>query len=540
MVSYVAQEPLLPNVLPRKITVYLAAPPGDSIRTAREHFTEYIKPILVAGGVDWDVVEGRREGEVRAGLAERVRRLRRRKGEKTVSDGASQCDEKSKEVDREDTREKYEAIRARMGLQEQTEVGGDIVIGRHTWKEYVRGLHEGWLGPVDLPKEDVEPANDSPAQSTYNPPGIPTKLNAKLKQGQHHDDVPATPDSEVLLSPKSDPLTNKNPGEKELDPSTQEFSADSATSTGSPQSSELSDDSENEVEKKAESPPKPLVSLPHNHPDEYPASTLPASFPAASYSSLPAASTSSTMNTPSSPPSASSALSSRFQPLHRSSQSQHPAPLPRHLPPSNPLPHRHILGFFNTPIRIYRFLTRRYTADEIGRQTAAVVLGLHRPYKHYEADSSDGDAGITSDGIPPAIGASGTALSDAAGGDDARHVHDWEQPGLLENEEAEWHKSVRKAAAARREASASSDKQSPTSRAEDGFAEANQRGAKQKREDERVWLDPMVVDERIGSAMRRFELSSWDEDRAERIGKGASGVPGRPVGEDDRNERKDE
>ncbi|KAJ3560673.1 hypothetical protein NPX13_g9222 [Xylaria arbuscula] len=28
---------------------------------------------------------------------------------------------------------------------------GDIVIGRHTWKEYVRGLHEGWLGPLTAP-----------------------------------------------------------------------------------------------------------------------------------------------------------------------------------------------------------------------------------------------------------------------------------------------------------------------------------------------------------------------------------------------------
>jgi hypothetical protein len=26
---------------------------------------------------------------------------------------------------------------------------GDLVIGRHTWKEYIRGLHEGWLGPLD-------------------------------------------------------------------------------------------------------------------------------------------------------------------------------------------------------------------------------------------------------------------------------------------------------------------------------------------------------------------------------------------------------
>lgn len=59
-----------------------SAPPGDGLRAAREHFHEYVKPILVAGAVDWEVIEGRKEGDVRAGLAAKIRRLRRRNGEK--------------------------------------------------------------------------------------------------------------------------------------------------------------------------------------------------------------------------------------------------------------------------------------------------------------------------------------------------------------------------------------------------------------------------------------------------------------------------
>ena len=81
MVSYLAREPLPTTQLPRKFTVFLCAPPGDGLRSAREYFQEYIKPVLVAAAVDWDVVEGRREGEVRAGLAARVRALRRKHGE---------------------------------------------------------------------------------------------------------------------------------------------------------------------------------------------------------------------------------------------------------------------------------------------------------------------------------------------------------------------------------------------------------------------------------------------------------------------------
>ncbi|TGJ76432.1 hypothetical protein E0Z10_g10875, partial [Xylaria hypoxylon] len=42
-------------------------------------------------------------------------------------------------------------VRRRNRTPEYTGMRGDIVIGRHTWKEYVRGLHEGWLGPLTAP-----------------------------------------------------------------------------------------------------------------------------------------------------------------------------------------------------------------------------------------------------------------------------------------------------------------------------------------------------------------------------------------------------
>jgi import inner membrane translocase subunit TIM54 len=50
--------------------------------------------------------------------------------------------------------------------------------------------------------------------------------------------------------------------------------------------------------------------------------------------------------------------------------------------PASPIPNYtftyvsslHILGFRHTPLRIYRFLTRRYVAEEIGKQVAACIL----------------------------------------------------------------------------------------------------------------------------------------------------------------------
>ncbi|KAF2651894.1 hypothetical protein K491DRAFT_636560 [Lophiostoma macrostomum CBS 122681] len=164
VVDHIAVEPLDAQQLPRKLTVYLSAPPGDGLVPARDHFSEFVKPILVAAAVDWDAVEGRREGDVRAGLAERIRRLRMKNGEQS---------REPLEVDEAMVRDD---VRSRNGIREWDGIPGDIVIGRHTWKEYVRGLHEGWLGPMDPPPpppidELIIPAVAAvPAPSDSSPP----------------------------------------------------------------------------------------------------------------------------------------------------------------------------------------------------------------------------------------------------------------------------------------------------------------------------------------------------------------------------------
>lgn len=365
-------------MLPRRVTVFLAAPPGDGLYPAREQFKEYVKPVLVAGGVDWDVIEGRREGEVRRGLAERVRRLRRKEG------GG------------------MEELRARIGVKGFDGVGGDLVVGRNAWKEYVRGLHEGWLGPLEAPPDDGGGEN--------------AKRETPVKHEQQHrrqreDDVPATPDPELLTTPQADPLTEKGANDPPDDASPQ-------VTAPPPQE-----------EKKEEQPrlPKPLVPPAHNTPASYPSSALPPT-------------------------------------------------IPEQFHPSQPIPFPHILGFLNFPTRIYRFLTRRYLADEIGRQTAAIVLANHRPYERPDAPADESGAG------PPSS------------------ESEWEQQRLLAGEEAEWHKTA--------------------------FRKEGDDPAR-----EREWSDGMVVDRRLGRRMRRFELSREDEERAWRIGSGAAGIPGRSEGD---------
>lgn len=374
LVSHIAQHPLPVNQMPRKLTIFLSAPPGDGIRPSREYFKEYIKPVLVAAAMDYDVIEGRKEGDVRYGTAEQIRRLRRKKGEQTEKPDQGEIDPE----------QLLENIREQLKIRPEPVIRGDLVIGRHTWKEYLRGLHEGWLGPLDEPqsrKEPTPPSDDaSPSTSTDLPP------------------------DDASISANPDP-PSESPAENTIPPK--------------------------EAETKPPSPPYAYIS------------------------------TSAYSNSPASP--------------H----------LPINLEPSAPIPHRHILGFFNTPIRIYRFLTQRHLADSVGRDTAALVLGLHRPY-HQDASfasSSTGeiDASPVTTSPPEKDGTTSPAAT-------VQTAQTWEQQTLLQEEEGDWHKSARKP---------------------------------RKDDVERVWLDDVVMDPRIGQRMRRFELPPEEEERAKRIGQGS-------------------
>lgn len=366
LVAHLAEEPLRASMMPRKITIFLAAPPGDSIRAAREHFHEYVKPILVAGALDWDVIEGRKEGEVRAGLAEKIRRLRKRNGEKPQM-------ENSEENPEDESKEQllYE-LRQKTGISEWNGVQGDLVLGRHTWKEYIRGLHEGWLGPL-YPAE--------PPQSTAE-----------------EFQLSGTPTPEVI------------PG-------------DTATSDAASESPPLIDPPA--PDPPAAKPPKTSPTPPYITPSHYP--------------------------------------SCGISPLIDSSMN-----------PSLPLPLPHLLGFLNTPTRLYRFLTRRQMAESTGRSVAALVIASQfRPY----AQSAEFASAVDPDDASPTAGNSPEVESVAL----SRET--WEQEAVLKQQEKEWHKSAWK---------------------------ANEEGDHR----ERVWQEPMVIDSRIGQRMSQFELASGEEEKA--------------------------
>lgn len=417
LVAHIAKEPLPLEQNRRRLTIFLSAPPGDGLRPARDYFKEYIKPILVSAALDYEVIEGRKEGEVRAGLADKIRNYRRQAGERSHS-----AQEPSKESAIAETRE-------RMGIKDEPGPRGDIVIGRHTWKEYIRGLHEGWLGPLD-PAPPPPPPTSQPDSAETVP--ILTKSTADAKQP-----TVESVDSVAEVLPDVHAVATQN-GSSSSEPRT-------------PGSSNPQDENKEAENKESEESKKPKGPTPaYISPTEYSAQQLPPTIPAT------------------------------FE-------------------ASSPIQFPHLLGFLNTPVRIYRFLTKRHLADAVGQEVAAAVLAsASRPYE---------------ESIRPAEGLVYEASTESS---NTPSQISYEQQTILEHEEQEWHKSVRKEAADRK-LQAYNDNPSIVS---------DDAAAKKLFDEEREWIDELVIDPRIASRMHRYILSPEQEARANRIASGQEWILG--------------
>ena len=169
---------------PRKITVFIAPPPSDYLETSLKFWKRYIKPVLYYSGLDYDIVEEHRQGVIRTEVANRIRDVRKRlieqKTAKTENDSKTK-DFHSDDVvasDSDNGKEFKKSFDYRniMGIffknsssqkvitedsmvSDPTLSGGVICLGRGAYIEYINGLHEGLLGPLDPPKEEVQLAN---------------------------------------------------------------------------------------------------------------------------------------------------------------------------------------------------------------------------------------------------------------------------------------------------------------------------------------------------------------------------------------------
>jgi import inner membrane translocase subunit TIM54 len=291
-VAFMATQRMNPLEMPRKVTVYIAPPPGDYLDLTMSHFRQYIKPILVAAAIDYEVMSETRQGDIRSQVAEQIRNKRR------ASLGVPTTEDEKDEFDN--------VIRSRLQVDKQ---GGVICVGRGAYKEYMNGIHEGWLGPLEPPVEDAEPAT-----TESHPASVEDTQVATTSEGDSSSAEATVQNLDTAVN-KDEEFPDR---EKDLKDVHGELKTDDK------------EKNEEEDDKKKKKPvPKAYIRT-----SDYERTEIPMEFESLA----------------------------QFEPIA-------------------PISHPHLLGFLNTPTRIYRFFTRRHLADQMGAATAAVVFGATRPFE---------------------------------------------------------------------------------------------------------------------------------------------------------------
>ncbi|KAG8903474.1 mitochondrial import inner membrane translocase subunit tim54 [Tulasnella sp. 403] len=138
-VKHLADEPLPTWEKARKVKVYACKWPGDEqYDRSLIWFKKYIKPILVAAAVDYEFKNGNQHGSLMRAIADEIRDRRR------VDMG----------IDEVPPAMPLPGPPRKQSERERELDGGIIVIGRHTFKEYMEGLRRGWTGSLE--KKDPE------------------------------------------------------------------------------------------------------------------------------------------------------------------------------------------------------------------------------------------------------------------------------------------------------------------------------------------------------------------------------------------------
>ncbi|THH08316.1 hypothetical protein EW145_g2778 [Phellinidium pouzarii] len=180
-VEHLAHEPMGSMELPRKVTVYASKWPGDEdANRSLRFFKKYVKPIIVAAAIDYDVQNGKRHGDLARQISEKIKTQRRIDAgleEPVVSPVVTPI-----KLSREEETAKHLA-------------GGLIIVGRMTFKEYLEGLRRGWSeSPERVDREDVLAHileddghfdESEPTESSSTLDGEPIPTASRLMSGQN-------------------------------------------------------------------------------------------------------------------------------------------------------------------------------------------------------------------------------------------------------------------------------------------------------------------------------------------------------------------
>ncbi|KAI0076469.1 hypothetical protein K474DRAFT_1698405 [Panus rudis PR-1116 ss-1] len=168
-VKDLAEAPLHSLDYPRKVTVYGTKWPGDedSDRSLR-YFRKYVKPILVAAAVDYEMIRGRRHGELADRIAEEIKQRRR------VELGLEPPPASSALLPHNTYTN-----------QRQRELeGGIVIVGRPTLKEFFAGLKRGWTEGLEKVDKEERLAQELSTDGKFDEPEPDSPVNVGELDGE--------------------------------------------------------------------------------------------------------------------------------------------------------------------------------------------------------------------------------------------------------------------------------------------------------------------------------------------------------------------
>ncbi|KAI8987695.1 mitochondrial import inner membrane translocase subunit Tim54 [Mycotypha africana] len=178
-VSFLADRPCGVHEMPRKVLVFISPPPGDSIEKSRNWFREYVKPVLVAGAVDYEVKEAKEPGQIENSVIEEIVK-RRREDRASIVDNTTLDNSNGnfKETTTPTTAMSVNLV-PEVSLKKEIYYDGILAIGRNAYKEVLSGFAKGCdasltvtenksTGDSSAAATDLKEISNSSSESTDN------------------------------------------------------------------------------------------------------------------------------------------------------------------------------------------------------------------------------------------------------------------------------------------------------------------------------------------------------------------------------------
>ncbi|KAF8077801.1 inner membrane protein import complex subunit Tim54-domain-containing protein [Lyophyllum atratum] len=201
-----AEELVGPLDWPRKVTVYGSKWPGDEdYDQAIKYFRKYVKPILVAAAVDFEMIAGKRHGDIAERVADDIRQRRR------LELGIDPIPEIAQAL----PSYKSPAEVAQHRLQ-----GGIVIVGRPTLKEFLFGLKKGWTEGLEKVDQEELLARELESDGHFDEP------EEASDDMQSSSDKPSTP-LNAQNSPVFSPLQMRPPPSQPTPPNSKSSIPDS-------------------------------------------------------------------------------------------------------------------------------------------------------------------------------------------------------------------------------------------------------------------------------------------------------------------------